>query len=313
VPEQVKKTRIYRNIFHSGSGDKLKDKDLKTARYGYSVWLRHLSHMYDNGLHKYPINVAELGPGKALSVGIAALISGSEKYIALDLVPQANISRNVEIFREMVILFKRRTPIPSDSEFPKLRPKLENYAFPSHILTESHLDKALEKNRLGLVLEAIIGKENNSPFEIKYCAPWYNRSLMRDSWADLVLSQAVMEHVDELDYTYNKLNFWLRKGGCMSHTIDYKDHGFSIKWNGYWAYNDILWKIIRGKHNFAINRCPHSYHLKLIDELDLEIVKDERTKLIDGILRSQLSEKFQSLSDEDLQTSGGFVQALKVI
>ena len=54
------------------------------SRYCYSTWLRHLIL-----LHKYkkniPAAVAELGPGDSVGTGIAALLSGCEKYIALDI------------------------------------------------------------------------------------------------------------------------------------------------------------------------------------------------------------------------------------
>ena len=54
------------------------------SRYCYAAWLRHLIL-----LHKYkkniPAAVAELGPGDSVGTGIAALLSGCEKYIALDI------------------------------------------------------------------------------------------------------------------------------------------------------------------------------------------------------------------------------------
>jgi len=54
-----------------------------SARYCYSVWLRHLVMAKRNGLNPYPRIVAELGPGDSLGIGLAALISGCDKYFAL--------------------------------------------------------------------------------------------------------------------------------------------------------------------------------------------------------------------------------------
>src|SRR5687767_9884078 len=55
-----------------------------SARYCYSVWLRHLVKAHESGLNSNPGNVAELGPGDSLGVGIAALLSGADHYYALD-------------------------------------------------------------------------------------------------------------------------------------------------------------------------------------------------------------------------------------
>ena len=58
-----------------------------SARYCYSVWLRHLVMAYDSGLlQRPPATVAELGPGDSIGIGLAALLSGARKYHALDVV-----------------------------------------------------------------------------------------------------------------------------------------------------------------------------------------------------------------------------------
>src|SRR5689334_3926898 len=48
-----------------------------SARYCYSVWLRHLSMAARLGLNTDPKDVAELGPGHSIGVGLAALLSGA--------------------------------------------------------------------------------------------------------------------------------------------------------------------------------------------------------------------------------------------
>jgi len=55
-----------------------------TSRYCYTIWLRHLVMAKSNGLNFHPKVVAELGPGDSLGIGLAALISGSDKYFAFD-------------------------------------------------------------------------------------------------------------------------------------------------------------------------------------------------------------------------------------
>src|SRR5215813_2064256 len=58
----------------------------QSARYCYSVWLRHLLHASANRLNVDPVHVAELGPGLSLGIGLAAILSGVERYYAFDVV-----------------------------------------------------------------------------------------------------------------------------------------------------------------------------------------------------------------------------------
>ena len=48
-----------------------------SARYCYTIWLRHLSILYKNGFTKIPDTIAELGPGDSIGTGLAGLLSGS--------------------------------------------------------------------------------------------------------------------------------------------------------------------------------------------------------------------------------------------
>ncbi len=104
-----------------------------SARYCYSIWMRHLIMAHESGLSTCPTVVAELGPGKSLGVGCAALISGAQQYVALDVRQHATDSRNLEIFDELVELFANKEPIPDQTEFPNAKPLLKSYDFPTHI------------------------------------------------------------------------------------------------------------------------------------------------------------------------------------
>ena len=99
-----------------------------SAKYCYSVWLRHLIMAKNNGLNTHPFVIAELGPGNSLGIGLAALISGAEKYYALDFVQHTNIEKNLEVFNDLVALFKKRADIPGDDEIPRVKPCLKGTA-----------------------------------------------------------------------------------------------------------------------------------------------------------------------------------------
>ena len=129
--------------------------------------------------------------------------------------------------------------------------------------------------------------------------------------ADVVFSQAVLEHVDGLEQVYSASSAILRRGGFASHAIDFKSHHFARGWNGHWTFSDREWAIVRGRRRYAINREPLSTHLRLIEATGLEIVNVQRTFRESAIARSELNARFRSISDEDLRTSSAVVQAVK--
>jgi hypothetical protein len=93
-----------------------------SARYCYAVWLRHLYMLHSHALPTKFETVVELGPGDSLGTGLAALASGVERYVALDAVRYADRARNLQILEELIALFRSRTSIPDQLEFPLIQP-----------------------------------------------------------------------------------------------------------------------------------------------------------------------------------------------
>ncbi|MGI8422542.1 MAG: hypothetical protein ACR2NO_00220 [Chloroflexota bacterium] len=83
-----------------------------SADYCYSVWLKHLTLLWQSGMREMPSSVAELGPGESLGSGFAALLSGASRFYALDVVSYSNTEKNLRVFDELVERFKRRAPRP---------------------------------------------------------------------------------------------------------------------------------------------------------------------------------------------------------
>jgi len=94
----------------------------------------------------------------------------------------------------------------------------------------------------------------------------------------------------------------------MSHTIDYRSHGYARSWNGHWAIPMSLWKIVRGRRPYLINRLPHSAHISAMKELGFDIIRDINIHSA-PIARKDLRAPFRAISDEDLTISGSFIQA----
>lgn len=285
-----------------------------SARYCYSVWLRHLVMAHEHGLiNKIPAVVAELGPGNSLGIALSALISGAHSCYAFDVVKHANDDRNIEIFDQLINLFAQREDIPNEEEFPEVKPFLKSYKFPSSILTEKHLEETLGQGRIKSIRNALMNMDENKDCSggICYIVPWDSPNLLAESSVDMIYSQAVLEHVDDLPFTYQALYRWLKPGGFMSHQIDFKCHGCADKWNGHWSYSDFMWKLTRGNRPYLINRKPHSTHIRLLTKYNFKIICDQKIQHTGGIKREKVSSKFKSISDDDLITCGAFIQALK--
>ncbi|MGD2080117.1 MAG: methyltransferase domain-containing protein [Nitrospirota bacterium] len=282
-----------------------------SARYCYSVWLRHLVTAHENGLPASPEVVAELGPGDSLGIGLAALLSGAEKLYALDLVRYAADERNILIFDELVELFSEREAIPNDDEFPKVKPHLGAYEFPSKVLTGECMNKVLSKDRVAGLRESLARMRSGEEGRISYFAPWGDTDVIRQESVDMVFSQAVLEHVENLEDTYRALNKWLKPGGFMSHQIDFKCHGTAEEWNGHWALGKLRWKLIKGRRRYLINREPLSTHLGLMEKSGFEILCKKRIRNNSSVDRAALAPRFRDITDDDLNTSGAFVLAVK--
>ena len=292
------------NITYSGTGGSV------SARYCYSVWLRHLTIAHSNGFDCRPQCVAELGPGDSLGIGICALIFGAERYVALDVHEYSSDTKNIQLFREIRQLVKARAPIPGEEELPRVEPRLECYDFPSYIFPEKFLDSCLRDSRLAKIESAI--KETYNPNGmISYSVPWLDKAKIFENSVDFLLSQAVLEHVDDIKQTYEAMFCWMKPSGFISHQIDLKSHGLSVQWNGHWKKNDFVWKIIRGGRKYLINRLPCSEHVQQCQGAGFAIVLKSPKKKPNSIRRSRLARRFRLLSQEELETCSLFLQARK--
>ena len=288
-----------------------------TGAYSYSVWMRHLSIITKVVPSFAPRVVVELGPGDSLGLGCAALLSGAEQYIALDVVAHANAEHDVKVLDELVELFEQHAPIPDGRAFPHLLPKLSSYAFPGRLFTADGPRRIrLDPGRLQAIRAALVERQDilydNLP--IGYTAPWGPRTLDRQS-VDLVVTQAVLQDMghdpakSELAGTFQAMSRWLRKGGVMSHQINFAFPGGPY-WNHHWRYSDAAWRVVRGNRPFFENRVPLSVYLALCEENDFEVVSVKRVEE-EGIPREQASPRFRDLSEEDFRTSSAHVVAVR--
>ena len=111
--------------------------------------------------------------------------------------------------------------IPNEIEFPRINPKLNDYKFPTEIFSDSFLSKCLSLPRIERIRDSI----KNNQGMIEYKAPWLNEINIKLSVIDMIISQAVLEHIHDLELAYRVMNSWLKSDGFMTHSIDFKSHG----------------------------------------------------------------------------------------
>jgi SAM-dependent methyltransferase len=269
------------------------------ARYCYAVWGRHLARWQAASVPGIPRVVAELGPGLSFGVGIAALLSGACEYLALDVSRDAKPEVNARLVDELAALFAARAPLPGPAEYPRLLP------VPSGEPVLPPFNAGLRE----IVHRAIAGDATAGPL-VQYVVPWSPGAPPAER-ADVVLAQAVLEHVDDPIDTCRAIARLLRPGGLFSFTVDCTAHGLTRAWNGHLAYPASTWRVVRGARRWTINRLPLSAHLAALSANGFDLLVVERELRDDGLNRGELAAGHRDLTDEDLCTAGAYVLARK--
>jgi hypothetical protein len=141
--------------------------------------------------------------------------------------------------------------------------------------------------------------------------PWHDPKVIQASTIDLLISQAVLEHVVDLDTAYDAMRRWLVPGGLMTHQIDFRSHGITREWNGHLEYPKGIWKLVKGRRSFLLNRQPWSVHLDQLKRHGFRVLRIVRNERRDGLPASRLAREFRGQSEEDAATAGAFVVAVK--
>ncbi len=272
-----------------------------SPRYCYSVWLRHLVSLSKFDFKIRGSCIGELGPGDSIGTGLAGLLSGAIQYVGLDIFPFSKKADLNRIFDDLVELYSRRESIPDQDEFPGVLPPLDSYHFPDQLMDWTSFNEKVEVIRTELRRDELGGQY------VMYRAPWMSSGVIRESSLDLIISQAVFEHIDPLRETYNAMFLWLKPGGYASNVIDFGSHGLSPFWNGHLAYSDWEWKLVIGKREFLLNRQPLSVHLAYAKEAGFEVVHVQRYYDESGLESNDLAPRFQNLSAEDAKTRSALV------
>jgi hypothetical protein len=281
-----------------------------SARYCYSVWLRHVTLLATHNLWRYPKTVAELGPGDSLGVGLCGLLTGSNAYYAFDVMQLANQRTNLKVLDELVELFNAQEPIPNDDEFPEVTPRLASYEFPSQIFSTTWLRNTLAPDRVAQIRDSLLTPGSPGSL-IRYQPNWSALGDEKPQSMDLIISQAVLEHVNNLEETYRLLYAWLARGGGMSHAIDFRCHNMFREWNGHWTAPEFVWKLMRGRRVYLLNRVPYSGHVDLLRSSGFRVVGSMKYELPSSITQKDLAARFKTIDSADLTIGMATIQSEK--
>ncbi len=283
-----------------------------SAEYCYSVFLRHFSYIKEKFPNQSLNSIIEIGPGDSIGVGIAALLSGFSHYYGLDAQCYAKKELNIEIFEKLKTLFINRNKIPEGLKYNNVKPFLESYEFPHKILDDEYLEAQLDSKRLG-VIENVLNLMNCSKNSVNYIVGYNAESIPQES-CDLIVSQAALEHVMNIDETYKWMAKWLKSGGLVSLQIDFKSHGTSLDWNGHWLYTEDQWGIVMDSKTFRnINRLPFSQHMKKLVSSGFEIKHIRVVESDSKLKRRHLAEHWRDIvTDDDLRIESAYILAKKL-
>jgi hypothetical protein len=275
-----------------------------SAEYCYSIWLRHLVLAHSGGMQSLPRVVAELGPGDSIGVGLAALLSGTDRYLALDAVSHVDAAANLAIFDTLVRMFRERVAIPTRDVFPEHTLELASYAFPLGILGEARLQAALSPKRVARLRRIVSGETTDSQ-TIDYRAPWGDVRKEDAGTVDFLLSNAVMEHVADLPGAYRAMSCWLCQDGLASNQIDFRSHGLFSAWDGHWSCPRWLWHLFMGRRAYLLNREPFATHRALASAAGLE--EEMAIRVEKASEAKRVASEFCSMSPQDRTTCGAYV------
>jgi len=286
-----------------------------TGAYCYAVWLRHLTLIarYLGGAAVPRGTVVELGPGDSIGLGLAAILSGSETYVGLDVLEHASNETNLRVLDELVALYRRRAAIADEKSFPRLFPRASSNDFPAALFNESVLSDRLSDVQVARLRDTL-RHSSSSTGSIQYRCPWNHRSVDPCS-ADLIISQVALEYMDhtesrdDLRANIRAMANWLRPGGVMSHQVDFTSPG-GQPWNHHWAYGDLAWRIMRGRRPCYENRVSLSRYVALFEEAGCEVIGVERVEQL-GLQAEHVAPRFRKLPASDFSTSAALIVAIK--
>ncbi len=225
--------------------------------------------------------VLEYGPGDVLGVALLLYAWGARRVDCVDRFPLSRLSENnIKIYHE---LLKKLSGNARDRALSVFR----HHGAPESGLEEGRIRYRVDSNGLSHANEEY----------------------------DLILSRAVLEHVNNLEGTLQDVYLALRKGGDTVHLVDLKSHGLDryrefdfLTWPD-WAYRLMY------SHKGFPNRWRVDYYKRVAEEQGFHIISLESTGYVDqdaiGILAKHMAPRFRNVPYELLSWKGFWIRMSK--
>ncbi len=254
------------------------------------------------GLHQ----VAEIGPGDSLGTGMAALYAGAQQYSALDIIRHADTLTNRRVNDHLLELFLQHREIPHQA-FPDLSPSLPDYSFPEELLPA---DTQTYRERHERIKDAL-DKNYNADTALRYILSWMDEKAAPSGELDLIFSQAAMEHVADIRLAYRLMHRMLRKGGLISHQVDFRAHEMSADWDGHFYIGPRTWQLLAHGRKYPMNRLPLSAHLQALTDAGFRVAAVVKQKGASTRPGQDTAVPGIHFEPDDRVTMGALIQAVK--
>ncbi|MES1999800.1 MAG: methyltransferase domain-containing protein [Pseudomonadota bacterium] len=218
----------------------------------------------------YDMQVVEYGPGDMPAVALLMVAYGARCVVCVDRFPLLRLSpQNIEVLKQLV------TNLPAAQ-----RARAEQC-----FVTPGQPDGGF------------------NPACIEYRVTPNGLSGLAD-WADLIVSRAVLEHVNDLNATFADMYAALRPGATAIHLVDLRSHGLHRHTPlDFLCWPTLLWNWMYGHkgvpNRWRVDRYRAVLQVSGLETLALHPVAVLEQGLID-VVRPKLARPFRHLNDQDL-------------
>lgn len=247
--------------------------------------------------------ILEIGPGDNLGVGLLFLAYGADSYTAIDrFSPLSNASDNQAVYGR---LFQEM----SLTEQSRLNGVVETLGPESATISKNQGRLTAHYN---CSIEGLNDRTPSAEF-------------------DIIISRAVLEHVFNLDKSWENMVALLAENGEMWHKVDFRNHGFYHQFHPlfFLTASPLLWRFV-SQPDPTLNRHRTDKYRSLAEEYfrnsrifythilgqpeliphreTIEFGRDYKQSDLDLVaeIRPSLAPEFTALTDEELLVNGIF-------
>jgi len=269
----------------TGTGNPQLDQDIvQLVEYSKGVFEKYCRHISKTAICAALNNkiIVELGPGDTMATGLFFLAYGAARVVCFDRFKLiVNSPKNTLIARQIL-----------------------------SILPETQRQH----------LNTILSFDNQGQMNLDISRLQYQHSLnekirLANNSVDIIVSNAVLEHVQNLDALFASMYRILKPGGLMVHAADLKSHELHHTTElDFLTVPDWLWWLMTF-YRGAPNRKRWSYYKNLLDAHDFKLTFFKITSTLPAesicTLRLTYPQHAKRFNDEDLSCGGFLFSARK--